>query len=334
MKNLNICNAKVASGKKKFLSISVAKRSVSEIGIPVTIINGAKDGPLLGIVAGEHGCEYPGIMTALKLSQEISPKELNGGLVILPVVNVPSFENRTMWVNPIDQDRLWDKYPGKLDGSMSQIIAYNVFHEIILKCNFVLHLHSGDLNEALYPHIIFRKTGKKNIDKVLNDFVSLFEMQYALEYHEPEGNGTLLVEASKRGIPTILLESGQKGVLDEESVRLFYNGILNVMKYLKMMKGKPKFFKPTLLNGAVDVLAKNGGLLRSHVKLGAYVKKGELLGEILNVRGEIVEKVKSPIDGVALAHVTWAAVDPGSLPQLYTNYLYEIGRPSSTRKRK
>jgi len=332
MKTLKICNKKVALGTQKFLSLAVARRSVSEIEIPVTIINGVKDGPLLGIIAGEHGCEYPGIMTTLKLSQEISPKELSGVLAILPIVNVPSFENRTMWVNPIDQDRLWDKYPGKLDGTMSQIITYNVFHEIILKCNYVLHLHSGDLNEALFPHIIFRKTGKKDVDNILNDFVSLFKMQYALEYHEPEGNGTLLVEASKRGIPTILLESGQKGVLDEESVNLFYNGILNVMKYLKMIKGKPTFTKPTMLSGAVDVLAKNGGILHSYVKLGTYVKKGELLGEILNVRGEIAEKIKSPTDGVALAHVTWAAVDPGFLPQLYTNYLYEIGRAGSAEK--
>jgi len=326
MKNLKICNAQVKPGTKTFLSMAVAQRSASEIKIPVTVINGVRDGPLLGIIAGEHGCEYPGIMTALKLSREISPKKLSGALVVLPVVNVPSFENRSMWVNPIDQDRLWDKYPGKLDGTMSQIMAYNIFHEIIVKCNYVLQFHSGDLNEALFPHVIFRKTGKKDVDHVLNDFISLFDMEYALEYHDPEGNGTLMVEASKRDIPTIVLESGQEGTLDEESVDLFYNGIINVMKYLKMTDGKPKFNKPMMLTGAVDVLAKNGGILHSLVKLGTFVKKGELLGEILNTRGEIVEKIKSPIDGVALAHVSWAAVDPGFLPQQYTNYLFEIGK--------
>jgi len=330
MKKLTICNTEIEPGTKKFLSMVVARRSVSEIKIPITVINGARDGPLLAIIAGEHGCEYPGIMTAVKLSQEMSPEKLSGGLIILPIVNIPSFENRTMWVNPIDQDRLWDKYPGKLDGTISQIMAYNVFHEVILKCNYVLQFHSGDLNEALFPHIIFRKTGKQDIDRVLNDFISLFGMQYALEYHEPEGNGTLLVEASKRGIPTILLESGQKGELDDESVDLFYNGILNVMKYLKMIDGEPTFTKPMILTGAVDVLAKNGGVLHSRVKVGTFVKKGDILGEIFNVRGEIVEEIRSPIDGIVLAHVTWAAVDPGFLPQLYTNYLYEIGRTDSS----
>jgi hypothetical protein len=320
---------KVEKGTKKFFFFAVAQRSISEIKIPVTIINGTKDGPLLGIVAGEHGCEYPGIMTAAKISREINPKKLNGGLVILPVVNTPSFENRAMWVNPIDQDRLWDKYPGKLDGTISQIMAYNVFNEVILKCNYVLQLHSGDLNEALYPHVIFRKTGKKKIDQVLNDFVSLFDIQYILEYHEPEGNGTLMVEASKKDIPTVVLEAGQKGLLEKEDVDLFYDGIINVIKYLKMIDGKPKFYKPTMLKGVVDVLSKHGGILYSHVKLGSLAKKGDLLGEIWNVRGEILEELRAPIDGVALAHVTWAAVDPGFLPQQYTNYLYELGRLNS-----
>ena len=334
MKTLDICDTQVEPGTKKFFSITVAHRSASEIKIPVTVVNGARDGPLLGVIAGEHGCEYPGIMTAIKLSREMSPEKLSGGLIILPIVNVPSFENRTMWVNPIDQDRLWDKYPGKVDGTISQIMAYNVFHEVIFKCNYVLQFHSGDLNEALFPHIIFRKTGREDVDRVLNDFLSLFRMQYALEYHEPEGNGTLLFEASKRGIPTLLLEAGQKGVLDEESVDLFYNGIFNVMKYLKMIDGEPTFTKPTMLIGAVDVLAKNGGILHSRMKLGTFVKKGDLLGEILNIRGEIVEEIRSPIDGIVLAHVTWAAVDPGFLPQRYTNYLYEIGRTDSSANRR
>jgi hypothetical protein len=326
MKNFEICKTPVEKGKKKFLSLTIAQRSVSEIKIPVTVINGTEDGPLLGIVAGEHGCEYPGILTAAKLSREISPKKLSGGVVILPIVNIPSFENRSMWVNPIDQDRLWDKYPGKLDGTMSQIMVYNVFNEIILKCDYVLQLHSGDLNEALYPHVIFRKTGKQKTDQIINDLVSLFDVQYALEYHEPEGNGTLMVEASKRDIPTIVLEAGQKGLLEENDVNLFYNGIINVMKYLKMINGKPKFYKPTILKGAVDILSKHGGILYSHVKLGSIVKKGDLLGEIWNVRGEVLEQLRAPIDGVALAHVTWAAVDPGSLPQQYTHYLYELGK--------
>ncbi len=326
MENFEICETSLEKGKKNFFFFNVAQRSVSAIRVPVNVINGVEDGPLLGIVAGEHGCEYPGILAAAKLSREISPNKLKGGLVILPVVNIPSFENRSMWVNPIDQDRLWDKYPGKLDGTISQIMAYNLFNEIILKCDYVLQLHSGDLNEALYPHAIFRNTGKQEIDRKINDLLSLFDMQYALEYHEPEGNGTLMVEASKRGIPTIVLEAGQKGLLEENDVNLFYDGIINVMKYLKMINGKPKFHKLTMLKGFVDVLSKHGGILYSHVKLGSLVKKDDVLGEIWSVRGEILEQLRSPIDGVALAHVTWAAVDPGFLPQQYTNYLYELGK--------
>lgn len=54
--------------------------------------------------------------------------------------------------------------------------------------------------------------------------------------------------------------------------------------------------------------------MRSRVQLGTFVRKGDL-GEIINLHGENVEETESRIDGVALAHFTWAAGDPRFLLQ-------------------
>src|SRR5687767_1481172 len=69
---------------------------------PYVTISGRQDGPLATIIAGIHGCEYVSIHAAMRLAREIDPAELRGQLLVVPIVNLPSFWERTPFVNPID----------------------------------------------------------------------------------------------------------------------------------------------------------------------------------------------------------------------------------------
>ena len=48
--------------------------------IPVSVIHGARPGRVLGLVAGNHGYEYPPILALQRLRQRIDPEELAGTL--------------------------------------------------------------------------------------------------------------------------------------------------------------------------------------------------------------------------------------------------------------
>ena len=70
--------------------------------IPVTIINGEKDGKIVLITSGIHGGEYPGIQTAIELAQEINPADVRGAVIILHPVNTQAFLQRVASVIPED----------------------------------------------------------------------------------------------------------------------------------------------------------------------------------------------------------------------------------------
>src|SRR4029078_12137931 len=72
------------------------------LSIAVAVVNGARPGPVLAIVSGAHGTEYASIIAVEKLIQRLAPKAVSGTVILVPLVNVPSFEQKIAHVNPID----------------------------------------------------------------------------------------------------------------------------------------------------------------------------------------------------------------------------------------
>jgi predicted deacylase len=120
-----------------------------EIQIPVTIINGVKPGPVLALTAGVHGYEYPPILTLQRLRQKLDPSRISGAVVMVHVVNIPSFFKRSIYYNPHDWKNQNRVFPGKIDGSMTERIAYQVTHEVLDQCDYHLDLHCGDDEEDI-----------------------------------------------------------------------------------------------------------------------------------------------------------------------------------------
>lgn len=83
--------------------------------IPISVINGVQAGPVLALIAGTHGYEYPGITALQLLRQSISPAELSGTLILVHIANPPSFYGRTIYTSPADGKNLNRVYPGKAE---------------------------------------------------------------------------------------------------------------------------------------------------------------------------------------------------------------------------
>jgi hypothetical protein len=112
--------------------------------IPVTTITGARPGPALALVAGNHGYEYPPILALQQLRGRIDPARLAGTVVMVQVANMPSFLGRTVYFSPVDGKNLNRCYPGSADGTVSERIAHAITAEIIVRADFLLDLHCGD----------------------------------------------------------------------------------------------------------------------------------------------------------------------------------------------
>lgn len=309
---IRIGNIEVTRGTKKSGFLKVAERSVSHIEVPITIISGVRPGPGLFVLAGEHGNEYAGIEACVRLSKTINPQKLGGTLIIVPIVNVPGFQSRTFLVNPFDNVNIARAWLGKPNrSSTSYIMTHSLYTNIIPYTNYILSLHGGDNCESLTPCVFLPLSGIKEVFEASKALAMVYGIKYIVEY--PERNGVLVHEAAKKGIPGILTEAGGEGKVEEDAVKLHYNGVLNVMKYLGMIEGEPLKVKAKIVGRggkSVWVTASRGGLLYSYVKVGDKVRKGELLGEIRDVCGETIEKIVSPISGTIFFKVNSLAWDP------------------------
>jgi hypothetical protein len=98
-KTVTVGNATAARGQKVTGTIEVPPGVDAGLSIPVVVIHGAKPGPVLALVAGSHGTEYTSIIALEKLIAMLNPAEISGTVIIVPLINIPSFEQKVPHVN-------------------------------------------------------------------------------------------------------------------------------------------------------------------------------------------------------------------------------------------
>jgi predicted deacylase len=284
--------------------------------IPLTIFNGAKDGPVLALVAGNHGYEYPPILALQMLRPEINPKKLAGAVIMVHVANMPSFLGRTVYFSPLDQKNLNRVYPGKKDGTVSERIAYAITREVIEKCDALLDLHCGDGNESLRPYVYQIVSGQAKLDRRIADLTAHCGFDHIIVDHGRPRDAAASMYCSNtaitRGKPAVTVEAGFLGVPDQKSAKLIVKGVENVLRYLGMTKGKAKRIKkPVLLDPAPVITSPETGILYAKVKPDEEVKKGAILAEITDFFGKRIAQVKSPVKGKVLYIVATPPITRG-----------------------
>ena len=71
-------------------TIEIPARSGDQgTSLPITVINGARPGPVLALIAGTHGMEYTPILALQRMRTAIDPKALTGAVIMVHVANMP-----------------------------------------------------------------------------------------------------------------------------------------------------------------------------------------------------------------------------------------------------
>src|ERR1041384_311721 len=94
--------------------------------IPVAVVHGARPGPVLAVVAGSHGSEYASIVAVEELIARTNPADVAGTLVLVPIVNVNSFDKITPHVNPVDNKSMNRYYPGSPTGTQTDRASFAI----------------------------------------------------------------------------------------------------------------------------------------------------------------------------------------------------------------
>src|SRR5437667_445257 len=152
-------------GQKTKGFLRLGETVTGPIQLPIVIVNGRGDGPVLCLTAGVHATEYPSIDALMRLTRELTPEVLRGTLIAVPVVNMHMFASRQGFVSPIDGQNLNKIAPGGKSGSISDIFADVLLNEVIAKAEYHVDMHAGDLGEILYAFGGYPITGDADRDR-------------------------------------------------------------------------------------------------------------------------------------------------------------------------
>jgi predicted deacylase len=295
--------------------MEIGETITGPIRIPLVIINGNKPGPMLCLTAGVHATEYAPIEAVLRIITQIGAADLKGAIVAVPVVSMHMFASRTGFVSPIDGLNLNKVAPGD-DGSISEILVKVLLDDVIAKCRYHVDLHAGDLGEMLLAFAGYPMTGDADLDREGEALARLFSPRLISLSRDgatiPPFPGSIVHSATRKGVVSILAESGGNGTLEEADVQVHVHGVMNLMRYLGMVDGVPVVPKSQIrATGRAITRATRSGLLRLRAAIGDTIADEQQVGEICDVFGRTVEEVRVVRGGIA--GLVWAhkAVNTG-----------------------
>jgi predicted deacylase len=297
--------ASAAPGQKATGYLEVPAGVDAATSIPVIVIHGAKPGPVLALVSGAHGTEYASIIALEKLIPVLDPAQLSGTVVLLPLVNIPSFEQKVPHVNPIDNKSMNRFYPGKADGTQTERASYLITKQVVDRCDYLIDYHGGDLDESLRPYAYWAPTGKAEQDRISKEMVLAFGLDHIIIWRErpsdPAATRYLDNTAAVRGKPSIVVEAGHAGTVETDDVALLVNGTLSTVRALKMLPGEAHPIEnPVWIQSLSDVTSPDDGIFYPLVKRGAYVEAGMKLGYVTDFFGKTIFEARAPVAGVIL----------------------------------
>jgi predicted deacylase len=282
---------------------------------PYIAIAGLIAGPTVLITAGIHAAEYTGIEAAIRIGRKIAPDSVRGTILIIPLLNLPGFYERSIYVNPEDNDNLNRLFPGKPDGTWGERFAHRLLTEIITKCDNAIDLHAGDLIEDLVPFVIYRETQDPFLNERIEAMANAYGARWAVKT-APTGErpGTLMAVAAQNGVAAMLAESGGRGQLIEEDVARHVRGVTNILSAIGVLGGRPeRVDPPTVVKSFEWLRSPVEGIFHSHVRVNQVVKAREVVGEMTDLVGDPIAALTAPVGGVVLFIVTSPAIKKGGL---------------------
>jgi predicted deacylase len=288
----------------------------TELGFPVIVVNGEKDGPVLLADGGIHGDEQEGTLAIAAFARELDPSELRGAFIGVPVMNVSAFEAMSRG-NPrdthtYDMNRM---YPGKPGGYLTDRIAHVHATEIEHLADLEITIHSGGNICYLGETIFTAAEDKKGLE-----LAQAMGAGWEIILDTPHPVGSPMAAMVERDKAAITVELGGSATTMPtalgENVAILQNALRNVCRHYGMVDGKAEYVPEAWRGSQKAVMASKSGILLPNPdieqkKLKKPIREGETLLTIADLFGEPVEELNAPCDGVLFGFRTYPSTTAG-----------------------
>lgn len=260
--------------------------------IPVTVMKNG-DGPTALITGANHGDEYEGPIALFNFAGRTDLSDIHGRVIVIPAMNYPAFQAQKR-VSPIDTINLNRCFPGKPNGSITEIIADYFTNSLVPMADYVLDIHSGGKTLDFLPFAAIHKQEDKGYEAQCEELMKAFGAPYCCKMLDLDAYGmydTMVEDARKIFVTT---ELGGGGTTTPYTVKIAKRGVDNFLIKAGILDGELSLSlqKQVMLDMPDEtsyLLSLHSGLLDPFVSLGDYVKKGDLMARI-----HIVERTAAP----------------------------------------
>ncbi len=284
----------IPKGVNMNINLELPKLYNTPTQLPVRVIRGKKDGPIVFVSAAIHGDELNGIEIIRRFRKLNILKRLRGSLILVPIVNVYGIMTLSRYLP--DRRDLNRSFPGSTKGSLASRVAKTFFDEIVKKCDLGIDLHTASIHKSNLPQV------RTNIENEYTfSLAKVFGAPVVL--HSELRDGSLRAVAQDNGVPILLYEAGEALRFDETSIRIGVNGLVNVLRANNML---PKLLRktttktPVITRSSQWIRVGESGMLRTIKALGDTVKKDETIAYIDEPLDDESFEVKSPFDGIII----------------------------------
>lgn len=263
---------------------SVHRSAYGWIPIPIASIKNGK-GPRVLLMSGNHGDEWEGQVTLMKLLRALEPKDVRGRLIFLTAANFPAVMEGTR-TSPIDGGNLNRCFPGDPDGGPTMQIAYYIENVLLPQCDYVIDLHSGGSSLMYVPSALVRRESDKKRMAHAAELLRAFGAPVGYVVDAPVGaDRTLTAAASRQNVHHLGSELGGGGAVTPAALATAEAGIRRVLGLIGALAKPPKAPPPPtrlleVRGSDYFVYAPEGGVFEPLVELGEDVVAGQKAGAI------------------------------------------------------
>lgn len=291
---ISICTTTIRPGERASVRIPIADLYTgTSLSMPVHVVCGRRDGPVLFVSAAIHGDELNGVEIVRRLLKRKALQSMRGTLLAVPIVNVHGFLDQSRYLP--DRRDLNRSFPGSAKGSIAARMAHIFVNEIVRKADVGIDLHTGAINRSNLPQL------RANLDDEAT-------MKLARAFGVPVivnanlRDGSLRQCAAELGLPMLIYEAGEALRFDEFSIRAGVLGTIRVMRHIGMLppSRNARQVEPVVAASTRWVRAPGSGIVSRKVGLGSRVVENQKLAVIGNPLGDDELPVHAPFDGIII----------------------------------
>jgi N-alpha-acetyl-L-2,4-diaminobutyrate deacetylase len=249
--------------------------------VPIIVVkNGG--GPTVLFIGGNHGGEYEGPVTLSKLSRNLKADQVQGRVIIIPALNLPAVQagERVSPIDGLDMNRV---FPGKYNGTVTQVIAHYVHEAILPLCDVVIDLHSGGYSLDLLPYNSMHYLPNEELRRNTMAALKAFNAPVSLVMREFTGEGLLDYAVEGMGKIFLCAEIGGRGVLSPSKLKIAETGVQNILKHFEIIEGKTSKSTTRLMEvpeAGNYAYAHSNGIFEAFFELGDEVRSDQPVGQI------------------------------------------------------